>query len=245
MSDPSGPDRPSYSRTWFETFATALDGAQRTEAEVGCLARMLPFATHRRILDVPCGRGRHATRLADLGYIVMAADRDPAAVDAARTALAGRGTAVRADLRDLGPCGGPFDAIVNLWQSFGMFDDAENEAVLRGMARRVRPGGRIVVDVYDLDRFVPATGVTTLTFPRGTVRQSTEFGDRRLRVQLQYSWSPDSDSFDWRLYRRAEFRELAAAADLTILTVGEDFDAPLLAEGGAPRAQYLMERQVE
>jgi hypothetical protein len=54
----------------------------------------------------------------------------------------------------------------------------------------------------------------------------------------------DLDRFEWRLYRREEFRQLAEGAGLTLLGVGQDFDARSVANAGAPRAQYVMERKV-
>ena len=44
---------------------------------------------------------------------------------------------------------GEFDALVNLYTSFGYFSARENEAVLRRMARSLRPGGRILIDHRD------------------------------------------------------------------------------------------------
>jgi SAM-dependent methyltransferase len=68
-----------------------------------------------------------------------------------------------------------FDAVVNLYTSFGYFTPAENQAVLRRMARALKPGGRLVVDhrdpVYD------ATVPRRLWYRAGTRRFILE--DRR------------------------------------------------------------------
>jgi SAM-dependent methyltransferase len=49
------------------------------------------------------------------------------------------------DMRSL-QCEGRFDAVVNWGGSFGYFSDDENLAVVRGMARALRPGGRVLID---------------------------------------------------------------------------------------------------
>jgi SAM-dependent methyltransferase len=44
---------------------------------------------------------------------------------------------------------GQFDAVLLLSGSFGFFDDAVNQDVLARVARALRPGGRVLVDVFD------------------------------------------------------------------------------------------------
>ena len=53
------------------------------------------------------------------------------------------------DLRELDPLPGGYDAVINMWASFGYFDAAENERVLGSFARRLRHHGRLVLDVYN------------------------------------------------------------------------------------------------
>ena len=57
-------------------------------------------APHGPVLDLACGRGRHARWLLERGETVVALDRDPAALDALRGSLlpGARCQAVRADL---------------------------------------------------------------------------------------------------------------------------------------------------
>ncbi len=49
---------------------------------------------------------------------------------------------------------GEFDAVLLLSGSFGFYDDATNEDVLARMARALRPGGRVLIDVFDPTRMV-------------------------------------------------------------------------------------------
>jgi SAM-dependent methyltransferase len=60
------------------------------------------------------------------------------------------------DMRDLGAIGETFDGILNLWHSFGYFDDATNQDILRQIHAKLRPGGRFILDIYNresLERF--------------------------------------------------------------------------------------------
>lgn len=54
-----------------------------------------------RVLDVACGRGRHALLLAGAGFDVTAIDRDPDAIARVRATAAGLGLAVAAEVMDL------------------------------------------------------------------------------------------------------------------------------------------------
>ena len=109
----------AYSRGWFELFLDRIPDEQ-TEAEVAFVARQLPLPDYRSVLDLCCGPGRHALRLAARGYAVTGIDRDEAAIAAARDRAGDLPTAFYTlDMRDLGSLPGRFDAVVSLWQSFG------------------------------------------------------------------------------------------------------------------------------
>ena len=121
------------------------------------LTRTLPWQAGWRVLDVACGAGRHAAALA-------AAGARPVGVDLSPTLLArARGTGVplvRADMRRLPVRPGSMDLAVNLFTSFGYFErDEEHAAVVRGIARTIRPGGWFVMD------FLNATTVRATLVP--------------------------------------------------------------------------------
>jgi SAM-dependent methyltransferase len=52
------------------------------------------------------------------------------------------------DMRELDHAG-EFDALLLLSGSFGFFDEATNRDVLSRMARALKPGGRLLIDVFD------------------------------------------------------------------------------------------------
>lgn len=113
-----------------------------------------------RILDAPCGIGRHATRLAKMGYRTFGVDLSPAfiarAVDLARQeGVADRAAYLVGDLRNLSetisPSAGPFDAALNLWTSLGYYDEETDVRILQEYAKLVRPGGVLVVYIVNRD----------------------------------------------------------------------------------------------
>ncbi|MFN8572541.1 MAG: methyltransferase domain-containing protein [Gemmatimonadaceae bacterium] len=120
---------------------------QRDRREIARLVEILGLPVGARILDVPCGQGRHAHLLAEAGYRVDALDYSKDLLRLARGR--GQGPTLRyqqGDMRHLPPrWTGRFDAVVNLFTSFGFFLDPNDDLrVVREFARVLRPGGTLV-----------------------------------------------------------------------------------------------------
>ncbi|RAU90976.1 bifunctional 2-polyprenyl-6-hydroxyphenol methylase/3-demethylubiquinol 3-O-methyltransferase UbiG, partial [Paenibacillus sp. YN15] len=99
-----------------------LHGAQ---VEVKRMANWLRLPAGSRILDLCCGMGRHSVALADEGYRVTGLDLSKVLLAEARKLdNSGRITWVEGDMRRL-PLDGPFDAVVNLFTSFGYFEEEQ------------------------------------------------------------------------------------------------------------------------
>lgn len=120
---------------------------ERDHREVGRLIDLLGLPVGARVLDCPCGQGRHARLLAAFGYAVDAVDFSSALLDHAKASGAVPGLRYsRGDMRDLpGPWTGRFDAVLNLTTSFGFFAEPGDDArVIREFGRVLRPGGLLL-----------------------------------------------------------------------------------------------------
>lgn len=120
---------------------------ERDRHEVARLLDVLGLPVGSRILDVPCGQGRHAHLLAEAGLQVDGLDYSPHLLSLARRRGVGRTLRyTRGDMRRLPEkWSGRFDAVVNLFTSFGFFLDPNDDArVVREFARVLRPGGLLV-----------------------------------------------------------------------------------------------------
>src|SRR5437016_7334797 len=125
-----------------QAFASPTDAASDVEWIVGVAA---PEAG-RRILDAPCGFGRHSIELARRGFQVTGVDFSETELDRARKAATEAGVPLRLvcqDIRDM-EFPGEFDLAVNLFSSIGYFSDdgppGDRSILARAPARRrLRP----------------------------------------------------------------------------------------------------------
>ena len=228
-----------FSADWYRIFLDPIS-AENTGAEVAFVARQLPPAEFPALLDVCCGPGRHAAALAALGYRVLGVDVNAEAVARARAAVPDAVFRVL-DMRELDSLDRRFDAVTNLWHSFGYFDDAGNERVLAAMAARLRPGGRLLLDVYNREHFErqPAEEVGE----RSGVRIHTVRSWRgpRLRVELDYDGAP-GDRFEWRLYTPDEFARVLETQGLRVRLATAWFRETLAPSPEHARMQFVAER---
>ncbi|HYV99121.1 MAG TPA: class I SAM-dependent methyltransferase, partial [Gemmatimonadaceae bacterium] len=193
-----------------------------------------------RILDCPCGQGRHATLFADAGYDVTGADYSRPLLRVAQRD-AGRGTTfVRADARELPKrWTGRFDAVFSLGASFGFFaTPAEDAATLASYARVLGPGGVLVLHAANRDgvvsHFIEKDWWETES---GTlVLHEREFdplsGVLTVRVQLR-GRSVTKRAYRMRLYTPTTLAERCAQAGLVVTEVFDGWrDRPVRRRSG-------------
>ncbi len=138
---------------FWQTWAPALFPRRRIEATAGEVDSLLALAAPApgaRIVDLGCGPGRHSLELARRGFSVTGVDRTQSYLDRARETAAAEGLAlalVREDMRSfLRPRA--FDLAINLWSSFGYFEDPLDDLrVARNLCESLEGGGALVLDM--------------------------------------------------------------------------------------------------
>ncbi len=145
-------------RPWWETFfgpdylKQYEADPERTAAEVDGVEKILHLRKGARILDLACGGGRHSIELSRRGYEVVGYDLSEELLKTARSAARAarqKLVLVRGDMRNLA-YRGEFDAVVNLFSSFGYFDSVEDDRkVLAGVARALKSRGKFLMERFN------------------------------------------------------------------------------------------------
>lgn len=200
---------------FFGPFLDVHLSMEASPDEVTFLERALDVGSGDRILDVPCGKGRHALRLAARGYRVTGVDFQPDAIARGTREAEERGLEVDlrvGDMRALA-VGDGFDAAFCFWGSFGYFDGAGDRAFVDGVHRALRDGGRFLVDLHVAETLFPVYE------PRSWHWWGE--GDARSRVFEERRWDPDTGrvEVEWTFQRGGV--EKSARSSIRIYTYRE------------------------
>lgn len=128
---------------------------EKTPEAVDALLSRLDLPPGSRLLDLCCGPGRHSLELARRGYRVTAVDRTAAYLDEGRNRAAAERLEIEWVCEDMRRFARPgaFDGAINLFTSFGYFEDpADDLRVVRNLCESLRPGGRLVMDLMGKER---------------------------------------------------------------------------------------------
>jgi SAM-dependent methyltransferase len=188
---------------------------ENAAVETAFVQKVLGVPPGAEILDLCCGHARHAVLLAKTGFKVTGLDLSQQYLDQAAMNAALAGVAlelVHSDMRQL-PFEARFDAVVNLFTSFGYLDSGDEDMkVLHEVSKALKPGGRFLIDLINWDWVVANNLVDERkVHPNGTVYQ--EHRELNLvRGTIHNSFvvtTPDgisypSDGLTIRLYTLAE-----------------------------------------
>ncbi len=118
-----------------------------------------------RVLDLACGSGLLARKLAKQGLRVTGIDLEEEMIVKARQAAAAEDSSVDfrvGDMRDAGGVDGEYDGAICVGNSLAHLLDKEDILrTLQAMGQRLRPGGILVIQIVNFDRIL-AQGPTDL-----------------------------------------------------------------------------------
>ena len=159
-----------FGEEYLELYAHRDSG--EAERHVDFVAERFAGETPVAVLDLACGAGRHTGALRRRGYRALGVDLS--------LTLLGQSPElprVAGDMRCLPFTDSTFDWALNFFTSFGYFEsERENFRILEEMVRVMRPGGRFLIDLFNIDRVL-----ATLE-----PRESREMNGRRVEIERWY-----------------------------------------------------------
>jgi len=126
---------------------------ERSEMETEAAVHLMDMHPPMMVLDLACGFGRIANRLAARGFKVTGIEYLPGFLHLARTEaqkMKVQVNYIQADMRSL-PDQNLYDRVILMFNSFGYFNDEENALTLQKISRSLKPGGKVGFDIANRD----------------------------------------------------------------------------------------------
>ena len=233
-------------QSWFDTpfYHQLYKHRDKAEAErfMTNLIRFLDLPKRSKILDLPCGKGRHSVFLNKLGYRVFGADLSEKSISAAKNFENENLSFFIHDM--LKPLPGKYDAVLNLFTSFGYFDEEDNIAVLKNFVNALNPSGIIVIDFLNIQK------VRNNLVPEEVVRRdaidfkiSRSIDNNNLTKSIQFDAEGRSYEFEEHLkcIDLNKFKEMGEIAGLKIKHTFGDYDLNPYDEKNSERLIIIFE----
>lgn len=215
--------------SWFDTPYYHILYKDRDYAEAQLfmdnITDYLNLPEDAKILDLACGKGRHSVYLNKLGYDVTGADLSENSIAGASKYANAKLHFTVHDMRE--PFAEKFDAIFNLFTSFGYFDDdADNVKTLIAIRDSLSEYGFAVIDFMNvtqvIDNLVPEEIKTVegidfhikRFFIDGHIYKEIDFEDKGQKFHFTEKV---------QALKLEDFEEMMASADIHLLDIFGDY----------------------
>lgn len=197
-----------------------------SDVETDLFIRLASITPCDHVLDVPCGQGRHAIRLAKFGADVAGVDASPGMIERAKANARDQSVQVswiHSDMRHV-ESDPVFDCVICLGGSFGYFGRSGDRSFLSTLLRVLRPGGFLVLDAPSLEviRAHHEPRHESIFEGMSVVQQrylDPTSGIARIDVTIDSGFGPSSRSYYQQLYLVDELRAMLAVSGFEVCEV--------------------------
>jgi 2-polyprenyl-3-methyl-5-hydroxy-6-metoxy-1,4-benzoquinol methylase len=222
----------TWYKSWFDTpyYHILYRHRDDNEAQVfikNAIDELKP-PTGSHILDLACGRGRHARFLNELGFTVTGIDLSQSNINYAQKHHTSKGLQFEVgDMRQ--PYGtNRFEYIFNLFTSFGYFDSWEDDLqALKMMKQALKPGGTLVLDFMNVNKVKMGLVTEEVRQVKGIEFHIERF-IRNGMVIKKISFEADHQTHEYeeqvQLLNREDFQLLLTEAGFKITAFYGDFN---------------------
>ena len=143
---------------WFDSlyYHTLYKNRDEKEAQafIDNLVQHLQITKGSKLIDIACGKGRHATYFNSLGLDVVGVDLSPNSIaSATKNANATLQFSVH-DMREVYQ-ENSFDVVTNLFTSFGYFEEnTDEQKAINAMASNLKSEGVLIIDFMNVKKVI-------------------------------------------------------------------------------------------
>lgn len=236
--------------TWFNTKYYHILYNHRSESEAASFVeRLMEFfdlPQKSKIMDLACGKGRHAAKMAELGYEVLGTDLAANSIREAQLNYNHDNLSFKVH-NMLEPWSGQkFDLVTNLFTSFGYFDHtSQNIQVFKNIHDMLVPGGQFVIDFLNAEKVK-----NTLIAKENIEKEGLVFHIRRRveegKILKNISFEDNGKEYEFQEEVQAltldDFEEMADKSQLKITEVKGDYSLNDFDEATSPRLILIGKR---
>lgn len=209
------------------------------------LVDFLALTPEHKILDLACGKGKHAIYLSKKGLDLTGLDISENNLRYGQKFAHERLQFVQQDMRE--PCQeNYFDFILNLFTSFGYYDqDTENQKVLDAVYTMLKPGGRFFLDFINPPVYERNLIPYELTIAQGIKFQVTQkIENGMLTKGIHFDDNGEDFHFEEniKLLSYAKFQEHIEASSLRLVQTLGSYDFSPFEEADSERMIFLLEK---
>ncbi|MFD2246806.1 SAM-dependent methyltransferase [Pontibacter ruber] len=217
--------------TWFDSPYYHILYSNRDHQDARTFIDNLVTYLHpkpaEKMLDLACGKGRHSVYLNQKGYDVTGIDLSGQSIAYAKQFENER---LHFEVHDMREVYKPeaFDFVLNLFTSFGYFDnETENVVALLAAAKSLKHGGKLVIDFMNTDKTIADLVAHEEKEIQGIKFQIHRGVEQGFIVKsIRFSDNGESHHFQERVraLREEDFLEYFSMAQLRLVDVFGDYN---------------------
>ena len=222
--------RNKWFEDWFNSPYYHILYKQRNfkEAElfIDNLIEYLHPKENARFLDLGCGKGRHSVYLNKKHFEVTGFDLSPQSIEWAKQYENESVHFYVQDMRKPFLCGS-FDYIVNMFTSFGYFEnEAENYATIEAVSNALNTKGIFVLDFLNVEKVIPTlVAHQSITMDDIEFNIYKKFENNFIVKQISFNDNGKEYNFEEKVsaLKLADFEKYFTAGNLKILDIKGDY----------------------
>lgn len=240
----------NWFESWFDSpyYHLLYNHRDYSEAEyfITQLFAFLSPQKNSKILDLACGKGRHALQIHQLGNDVLGVDLSPKSIKAANKMKEEGLSFETGDMRELHYTS-HFDIVVNLFTSFGYFQqEGDNVKVINSIAKALKPKGTLVLDylnVVKVEKELPIEHKVK----RGNITFKVKKAIKDSFIVKDISFEENSETYVFQEHVKRftvkHFQEIFSSCNLEIQHVFGDYDLNVFDEKTSDRLILIAKKK--